>query len=108
MSITVTVRKKHLDAAVAASAKALMLSEVCLVAQAVMDVFPKKKVRVSYTYVSVGKPGEMCYSLPRAATRLIVRFDKVAGALGDLTKAEKAYLAKLRESLPIAFALTEE
>jgi hypothetical protein len=107
MNITVTVRKKHLDAAMAATAKSgWSINEVCLVAQAVKDVFPRKAVCVSYTDITVGRNNGRVFSLPKAAIHLIHRFDK-AGAGGELTKGEKAHLAKLRQSLPIAFTVVE-
>ena len=110
MEITVTVRRKHLNAAMAATAKAVWgIDDTCLIAQAVKDVFPKKAVRVTNTDVFVGKGNAVQFSLPKAVCRLIQRFDKVAGVAGfDLTKREKAHLAKLRESLPFTFPLTEE
>lgn len=109
MKITINVTKKHLDTAMAAAAKSTSwVIETCLVAQAVKDVFPRKVVKVSYFDFTLGKNNDRLFILPKSATRLIKRFDNVAGEkFEDLTKEKKAYLTKLRQSLPVSFTVVE-
>src|SRR5271154_6264450 len=103
--VTITVRKKHFDIAMAAILKEGLLSQarVCLIAQAVREVFPKKSVAISLLHAKVNKKQ---FVLPRVATRLIERFDRFAFVAGcdELTKREKESMAKFRGSLPVTFA----
>jgi hypothetical protein len=99
----ITVSKKNLDTALVAVRKpSAWFTEVCLVAQSLRTAFPRKRVKVGYEDATVGNK---YYSLPKEATRLIQRFDKLAGGIDEFTKAEKARLAKLRETLPITFSI---
>ena len=108
--VTITVRKKHFDIAMAAILKEGLSSQarVCLIAQAVREVFPKKSVAISLHHAKVNKKQ---FVLPRVATRLIERFDRFAfdkfAGCDELTKREKESMAKFRDSLPVTFALGE-
>lgn len=100
--IPVKVSKSHFDAAVKAQQKAAWLSSVCLVAQAIKGVFPRKKVSVGNSNATVGNRE---YTLSAGAAKLVLRFDSLT--LTDPSKREKVRNAKFRASLPITVAITK-
>lgn len=104
-TVTVEVTKKHFDAAMAAMKAGKQVTLVCLVAQAVKSLFPKKTVHVYSTTATVGGTQ---YELPAKATKLIGKFDEINyGDIEKPSKEEKAAIAKLRNSLPFTFKMTE-
>jgi|SRR5271166_2630640 len=102
-TVEITVTKKNFDAA-SAAAKHQQLTTTCLLAQAIKEAFPKKRVSVSSTYAEVGKK---IFNLPVRAQKLIERFDNLFFG-PDVSKAEKNQAARLRAALPITFKMTEE
>lgn len=111
--VAVKVTKSHFDKALSITEKnrpSVAATRVCLLAQAIKDVFPKQTVDVSYTHASVGRQVSTSYRLPVTAKRLMGRFDDNGAwhSPEDRTKKENAALAKLRASLPVSFYLTEE
>lgn len=104
--ITVTVRKKHLTAAL--KTQDGNYSTTCLLAHAVKEG-TKKRISVTGAYVHVGK---QLYNLPTGAKQLISRFDKITFLLvtsikPTTTKRAAALTEKLRESLPYTFVMTK-
>jgi hypothetical protein len=103
-AVEITVTKKNFDAASASAAKFQSLTTTCLLAQAIKQAFPKKRVSVSSDYASVGK---LVFDLPAKAQKLIIRFDNLYFGKGA-SKAEKNSVARLRAALPITFKMTEQ
>lgn len=103
-AVEITVTKKNLDVAYAAAKAGKDLTTTCLLAQAIKQAFPKKRVSVSSDYAEVGKK---YFDLPRRAQKLIDRFDALP-TWGDPTKAEKSRVTKLRDTLPVTFTMTEQ
>lgn len=107
---TVKVTKTHFDKALAIIQKnpaTVSATRVCLLAQAIKDVFPRKKVDVNYYTAWVG---ENYFSLNAKGRRLIKRFDDNGAwhAEKDRTKKEITALARLRAGLPTTFTMTSE
>lgn len=103
-TVTIEVKKKHLDTAAKAGDKASTLN--CLLAQAIREAFPKKYVQVGYTTAQVGNGSRRkSFDLPKKAQRLIDRFDRYA--FSEFA-SDKRKLATLRASLPTSFTMTEE
>jgi hypothetical protein len=108
-TVEITVTKKNFDAAAAALAKYKDLASTCLLAQAIKEAYPKKKVSVSIhsrisTWATVGTK---TFNLPARAQKLIERFDRLR-FFEEPTTSEKKRAARLRASLPISFTMTEE
>ncbi len=104
-TVTIEVKKKHFDLAIAAQVKYKDLTSTCLIAQALKEAFPKKKVSVSSNYATVGT---RTFDLPTRVQNLITRFDSLE--VRDPTKADKnrTRTAKLRAALPVSFKMTEQ
>ena len=91
-TITVTVTRKHFTAANKALAERKQSvkkvetlfaprSSVCVVAQAVKELFPGEEVHVSWEGVRVGpwNAETKKFKLSKSATNLVYRFDGIAG-----------------------------
>lgn len=97
----ITVNKKHFDAALAAGAKDI--ASTCLLAQAVREAFPGKKLAVTYGLVKVGRKR---FEMPKKATTLMGRFDTIVYTLLPDATAKRR-MTKLRGSLPVTFEIKE-
>jgi hypothetical protein len=104
-AVEITVTKKNYDVAAAAVSKGKQLTSFCLLAIAIKEAFPKKKVQVLTSTAQVGTTN---YDLPKKAVKLIDRFDSLHLGYGEMSKGEKNKAAKLRASLPVTFTMTEE
>jgi len=101
--VSITATKKNFDAAIAAQLKHKDLTSTCLLAQAIKQAYPKKRVDVSSDYATIGTKH---FHLSAKAQKLIERFDRLY-ARGE-SKAEKNRIKKFRAGLPVTIKMTEE